>query len=35
MQNPFADFSSFEDSVDKMAPIVQDESSKKLFENIE
>tara|TARA_B110000285_G_C15062782_1_gene583324 strand:+ start:1247 stop:1354 length:108 start_codon:yes stop_codon:yes gene_type:complete len=35
MQNPFADFSSFEDSVDKMAPIMPDENSKKMFENIE
>ena len=34
-QNPFGDFSSFEDSVDKMVPVMPDESSKKLFDNIE
>jgi len=35
MQNPFADFSSFEDSVDKMVPLMPDENSKKMFNNIE
>lgn len=34
-KNPFGDFSSFEDSVDKMTPIVQDENQKKMFESVE